>query len=620
MTESSGGDRSTAGHEGPDGGVGPHRHEVSDTDETMVIGQVDYPRRGRWEVSVDEPGLDEAAVVDEPVDPSQDPVVEPERATTSAATSPSVGRSSALMAAGTLMSRILGFVRNALFASVVGISLAGEAFNVANTMPNYLLTVLNAGILQAVLIPQITAAMKHEDGGQEFVDKLLTAAFGAILAVTLVGTAISPWLIQWTSGLRGAALHLSILFGFICMPQILFYGLYSVLGNVLNARDRFAAFMWAPALANVVQIAGLGVFLAQWGQQTDPAKWSTEMVWTLAGSTTLSIAVQALVLIPPLVASGFRYRPRFGLRGSGLGAASKMVGWTVTALVIALGGGFVVQKVLTSAATHAPAGGPAVGGITAYNFAMLIFTLPHGLVTVSIITALFPQMTRAWQADDLKQMRRLLTRALSMPAVLIIPASVGILVLAEPIVHVLLQLSPRDAQPVVLALQIMSFGILGYGFSVLQQRYCFAREAGRENLAYQSFLTAIQVAFALGALWFAPKHWVLPLVAVGLVVGNWAQSLVFIAVARRQMGGLRLAGVLRLWTRLAIASVLGGGTAWLVVHGMSGFGRSWVLSVAICALGGMAFGLVYLAVSKLLHIHEVDEVFNPVLRRLHLAR
>lgn len=620
MTESSGGDRSTAGHEGPDGGVGPHRHEVSDTDETMVIGQVDYPRRGRWEVSVDEPGLDEAAVVNEPVDPSQDPVVEPERATTSAATSPSVGRSSALMAAGTLMSRILGFVRNALFASVVGISLAGEAFNVANTMPNYLLTVLNAGILQAVLIPQITAAMKHEDGGQEFIDKLLTAAFGAILAVTLVGTAISPWLIQWTSGLRGAALHLSILFGFICMPQILFYGLYSVLGNVLNARDRFAAFMWAPALANVVQIAGLGVFLAQWGQQTDPAKWSTEMVWTLAGSTTLSIAVQALVLIPPLVASGFRYRPRFGLRGSGLGAASKMVGWTVTALVIALGGGFVVQKVLTSAATHAPAGGPAVGGITAYNFAMLIFTLPHGLVTVSIITALFPQMTRAWQADDLKQMRRLLTRALSMPAVLIIPASVGILVLAEPIVHVLLQLSPRDAQPVVLALQIMSFGILGYGFSVLQQRYCFAREAGRENLAYQSFLTAIQVAFALGALWFAPKHWVLPLVAVGLVVGNWAQSLVFIAVARRQMGGLRLAGVLRLWTRLAIASVLGGGTAWLVVHGMSGFGRSWVLSVAICALGGMAFGLVYLAVSKLLHIHEVDEVFNPVLRRLHLAR
>lgn len=620
MTESSGGDRSTTGHEGPDAGVGSHRHEVSDTDETMVIGQVDYPRRGRWEVSVDDPGLDEAAVVDEPADPSQDPVVEPERATTPAATSPSVGRSSALMAAGTLVSRILGFVRNFFFAAVVATSLAADAFNVANTMPNYLLTVLNAGILQAVLIPQITAAMKHEDGGQEFVDKLLTAAFGAIVVLTVVGTLMTPWLIRWTSDLPPAATHLSILFGYICLPQVLFYGLYSVLGNVLNARDRFAAFMWAPALANMVQIAGLVAFLAQWGKQTDPSRWSPAMVWTLAGSTTLGIAVQALVLIPPLVASGFRYRPRFGLRGAGLGSASRMVGWTLTALLVALAGGIVVQKVLTAVVEHASKSGPPVGGLTSYNFAMLIFTLPHGLVTVSIITALFPQMTRAWQADDLKQMRRLLTRALSMPAVLIIPASVGILVLAEPIVHVLLRLPERSAQPVVLALQIMSFGILGYGFSVLQQRYCFAREAGRENLAYQSFLTAIQVAFALGALWFAPKHWVLPLVAVGLVVGNWAQSLVFIAVARRQMGGLRLAGVLRLWTRLAIASVLGGGTAWLVVHGMSGFGRSWVLSVATCALAGMAFGLVYLAVSKLLHIHEVDEVFNPVLRRLHLAR
>ncbi|WP_420176827.1 murein biosynthesis integral membrane protein MurJ [Luteococcus sp. OSA5] len=531
-----------------------------------------------------------------------------------------MGRSSALMAAGTLVSRILGFVRNALFASVVGISLAGEAFNVANTMPNYLLTVLNAGILQAVLIPQITAAMKKEDGGQEFIDKLLTAAFGAILVVALLGTAVSPWLIQWTSDLRGAALRLSIVFGFICMPQILFYGLYSVLGNVLNARDRFAAFMWAPALANVVQIAGLTAFLVQWGQQKDPAAWTAAMIWTLAGSTTLSIAAQAFILVPPLVSSGFRYRPRFGLRGSGLGAASKMVGWTVTALLIALGGGFVVQWVLTSAATRATAGGPPVGGITAYNYAMLVFTLPHGLVTVSIITALFPQLTRAWQGGDLGQMRRLLARALSMPAVLIVPASIAILVLAGPIVHVLLQLSPRDAQPVVLALQIMSFGILGYGYSVLQQRYCFAREAGRENLAYQSFLTAIQVAFALGALWLAPVHWVLPLVALGLVIGNWAQSLLFIAIARRQMGGLALAGVVRLWTRLLIASVLGGATAWLVVRAMSGLGRAWGLSLATCALAGMAFGLVYLAVSKLLHIREVDEVFGPVLRRLRIAR
>ncbi|ROR54397.1 putative peptidoglycan lipid II flippase [Luteococcus japonicus] len=612
---------------------GPGEPAGYDADKTVTFGAVGLPQRAEWDVSV--AGTEVADMTETVVLLPQEvvsgaPRVEPAVPAPAAEQEPegaaepvrkdSVGRASVIMAMGSLVSRILGFGRQYLFAQVVAASIVGDAFNVANTMPNYLLMVLNAGVLNALLIPQITAAMKHDDGGQVFVDKLLTAAFGAILGLAVIGTVATPWLVDWTSSLSGAALHLSILFGYICLPQIFFYGLYSVLGNVLNARNRFAAFMWAPALANVVQIVGLIAFLHQWGQQTNPSVWTPAMVWTLAGTTTLGIVMQAFVLVPPLVASGFRYRPRFGLRGSGLGSASKMAGWTVSALLFSLGGGLVVQWVLTNVVKHQGAGGEAVGGLTSYNYAMLIFALPHGLITVSILTALFPQMARVWQAGDVREMRRLCTRALSTPAVAIIPSSAGLFVLAEPLVHVMLRLSVHDAQPVVTALRILSFGILGYGISVLQQRYCFAREEGRHNFLYQGLLTVVQVAFALAALWLVEPYLALPLVALGVVVANWGQSLLWMAVARRQLGGLGLDSVVRLWVRLVIASVLAGGVAWLAVYGMTGFGRSWLLSALTCAVAGLCFGLVFLAASRILHIREVDELLAPVLRRLHLAR
>ncbi|GAA1391883.1 murein biosynthesis integral membrane protein MurJ [Luteococcus peritonei] len=534
----------------------------------------------------------------------------PARAAAPTGQGPSLGRASAIMAAGTLVSRVLGLVRQFLLAGVVAASAVSDAFNVANTLPNYLFQLLNAGVLNAVLIPQITKAMKRHDGGQDFVNRLITAAIGSILALTLVGLALAPWLVDLTSGEK-VPLHLATAFAYICLPQILFYGLYAVLGNVLNARNQFAAFMWAPALSNVVQIAGLATFLALWGQQTDPSVWSPAMIWTLAGSMSLGILLQALVLVVPLWRGGFRYRPRFGLRGHGFGEASRMLGWTLTAIVIAQLGGLFTQWVLTEASR---------GAFTAYGYAMIIFMLPHGLITVSILTALFPQMSRTWQDSDVAGLRRLVNRGLRTPAVAIIPASAAMVAMARPLVDVMLRLPDDDARQVAEALQIMAVGTLGFGLSTLQQRYSFAREEGRQNLAYQAFLTALQVSFALAALLVLPHRFALATVALGLVVGNWAVSLVFIAVARRQLDGLGLAGVARLWTRLLIASVLAAGTAWLVVYGMTGFGASWLLSAITCVLAGLAFGLVFLAVSRILHLREVDELLAPVLRRLHLAR
>lgn len=248
----------------------------------------------------------------------------------------SLRRASIVMAAGTMVSRILGFVRTYLLTVIAaGTSLSLDAFQAANTLPNVVFILLSAGVLNAILIPQITKAMKQPDGGREFVDRLLTVSFASVLVVTVVATLASPWLLDLYFSSGGATRHLTVFFGFICMPQIFFYGLYAILGQVLNARNQFASFMWSPVLANVIQIAGLVWFLAQFGAHPDPATWAPQMVWVVAGTTTLGIVIQGLFLIIPLHHGGFRWHPRWGIRGYGLGAAARITVWTFSALVIA---------------------------------------------------------------------------------------------------------------------------------------------------------------------------------------------------------------------------------------------------------------------------------------------
>nr|WP_284288962.1 lipid II flippase MurJ [Angustibacter aerolatus] len=194
-------------------------------------------------------------------------------------------------------------------------------------------------------MPQITRAAKHADGGRAFLDRLLTISLLGLAAVTVVATLASPLvpvLLQPGGGRPWdpATQHLAVAFAYWCVPQVFFYGLYTVLGQVLNARGRFGAYMWAPVVNNVVAIAGLAVLLHQPGQargraaRTPSTAWDGGRVAVLAGTATLGVAVQALVLLWPLHRMGFRYRPRFGLRGVGLGGAGRVAAWTFAAALV----------------------------------------------------------------------------------------------------------------------------------------------------------------------------------------------------------------------------------------------------------------------------------------------
>jgi hypothetical protein len=247
--------------------------------------------------------------------------------------------SSALMAAGTAVSRVLGFVRAAVLVAAVapGGNGAADAFSVANVMPNALYILLAGGVLNAVLVPQIAKAAKQKDGGEDYINRLLTAALGILAVITVVVIFAAPLLIKvyGSQSWKPPLVELATAFSLWCLPQVFFYGLYTLVGQVLNARGRFGAYMWAPVINNVVSIIGLVAFVILYGKGTQPVdSWDSTKIMLLAGSQTIGVAAQAIILIPVLGRAGIRFRPKFGLRGVGLSSASRVAGWTFAAVIV----------------------------------------------------------------------------------------------------------------------------------------------------------------------------------------------------------------------------------------------------------------------------------------------
>ncbi|WP_307890986.1 murein biosynthesis integral membrane protein MurJ [Acidipropionibacterium jensenii] len=539
-----------------------------------------------------------------------------EQASAEARESASLRRASAVMAAGTMVSRVLGLVRSSLLTTaMVGTSLALDTFQAANTLPNVIFNLLSAGVLNAILIPQIVKAMKRSDGGREFVDRLLTVSFVAVAIVAVLATVTSPWLLDLYFSGSGPARALTVFFGFICMPQILFYGLYAILGQVLNARGQFAAFMWSPVLANVIQIGGLVWFLAQFGAHGNPGDWTAQMAWVVAGTTTLGIAVQGLFLIIPLWRGGFRWRPRWGVRGYGLGAAARLTVWTFSALLIAQMVGMATKKMLSYVRVHHP----EVSSISALDNAFLIFMLPHGLITVSILTALFPRMSSAFADGDTSGLRSLVRKGLTSPAVLIIPCSIAMVVLAVPGVQTIWSLQRGQVLPLAGAVAIMGVGLLPFGISTLQQRYCFAREDGRQNLVMQVILSGSQLLMATLVL-VLPASSALWIVAASQTISNFIVAIVWMVVASRQMNGLGMRTVTGLWIKLLVASVIAGIPAGAAVWAMDPLGVRRLYSLMVLAVGGVVFLAAFVVLAKMMRIREISDFLEPMARKLRRLR
>ncbi|WP_374969285.1 murein biosynthesis integral membrane protein MurJ [Terrabacter sp. BE26] len=555
---------------------------------------------------------------------------------------PSVARSSLTMLGGSMASRLLGILRNALITAIIGLTLAGDAFSLANTLPNVLYVLAAGGILNAVLIPSLARAMKLDDGGQEFTDRVITVALAGMAAITVLvmaGAGGFVWLLARNSSPDFKSLALA--FSLICLPQIFFYGLFALLGQILNARGRFGAFAWAPFIANVVAVAGLLLFLvvfpkphlvdvAGQARARNPSEWTAPMIWLFAGSATLSVVVQALSLLPALRRTGFHYRPRWGVRGVGLGGVSRLALWAFAGLAISQLGFFISQGVLNNAtASAARMGlGREVRGPAAYGVAFTLFMLPHAFVTTSIITALFPRFSAAAASGDRAALRRDFRQGLTMPLVANVPIMVLVVVLARPIVALLYPsgTDPRSVEVSASVLVIMILGLVPFGVDLLCYRMFFALEDGKPTVVMQALLTGISALAGIITIFINPV-WAIGIMAMGQTVGNIVSSGVGLYLLRRRTGSLGLMGSVVTASRVGIAAVVAGLVAWavtVVVHpitagaiaGASSVGKRIFASALEIGLTGLVFGVIYLGIAHALHVREVRQVSDMVRRRL----
>jgi putative peptidoglycan lipid II flippase len=536
-----------------------------------------------------------------------------------------LGRNSLILSLGTFISRATGQVRTILLvAAIAAIGTAADAFDIANTLPNMLFALLAAGIIQAVLMPQIMQAIKA-DNTQERLDKLLTLCAAALGIITIILVLATPWLIRLftlSGAWSPAGIALAVAFGYWCIPQVFFYGMFAVLSEVSNARGHFAPTGWAPVANNIISITGFGIFIWMFGRAQGPindlSTWTNQMTLLLGGTATLGIAAQAIIVFFALRYGGFRWRPEFGLHGIGLRSASRVVGWTIAAVALEQAGLIFLRNVTSAAGQQAAEAGTVAAGPSAFTQALTIYMLPHSLVVVSIITALFPRLAMAAADRDIPGVRSAMSTGLRSAGVFSVISSAVLITLAEPIMKTLLPtLDPDSVHVIAPILRALAAGLIALGCTVMVKRMYFAFEDGRSIFIIQIFATVATVAI----LWLAWHYlpWTQWAVAAGAAyaAATWISFLLRIRGMSRKLEGMDGARILRLYVRAAVAALAASGVGFLITRAMGGYHpQRWAHALLVSAVAGLAMLLVYGVGLKLMHVAEFDTAMSSVTRKL----
>jgi putative peptidoglycan lipid II flippase len=526
-----------------------------------------------------------------------------------------------LMASGTALSRVMGFFRLMLLVYLFGNGTRqAEMFTIATTVPNSMYILLAGGVLNTVLVPQIVRAIRSDkDRGEAYTNRIMTAGLIGLGLITLLLTLAVPWIIGlysaagWQSPKLAAQYQSMILLGYYCMPQVFFYGVHVLAGQVLNARDRFGPMMWAPIANNVVSIIVLVMYVIVFERTSTGAPFTTSQALLLGIGSTLGIAAQAAVLIPFLRASGYHFRPRFDFKHTGLGKTFRLGKWTLGFVLVTQAALVVVSKLASSATV-----GGKGAGLTAYSNAYAVWILPHSLITVSLATAMLPAASRLAAAGDLPAVAAETMRTIRLSVTALLPAAVAFLALGLPLAHVVFGFGQgaKDASFVGGALMALAIGLVPFTVQYICLRAFYALEDTKTTFFLQCLIAGANVALGVAAVLLLDNP---ALVATGLAFAYSAAYLIGLPISfsrlRRKLGDLNGEELIRHCVRLLIAVIPAAIAAWLI---------SWVFTTQFDSTSMLALGLViagvvavglFVLLARLMRIHEVTQIISTVLRR-----
>ncbi|MFJ7042180.1 murein biosynthesis integral membrane protein MurJ [Streptomyces sp. NPDC101112] len=533
-------------------------------------------------------------------------------------------KSSAVMAAGTMVSRLTGFIRSAMIVSALGLALLGDAFQVAYQLPTmiYILTV--GGGLNSVFVPQLVRAMKDDDdGGEAYANRLLTLVMVVLGLLTALAMFAAPLLVRALSvGVANnpAANETAVTFTRYFLPSIFFMGIHVVMGQILNARGRFGAMMWTPVLNNIVIIVTLGAFLWVYGSAADSRMTvdniPPEGVRLLGVGILLGLVVQALAMIPYLRETGFRLRLRFDWKGHGLGKAAMLAKWTILFVLANQAGALVVTQLATSAGIGSDVKGT---GFASYANAQLIWGLPQAIITVSLMAALLPRISRSAAEDDAGAVRDDISQGLRTTAVAIVPIAFGFLALGIPMCTLIFG-SSGTVEATNMGFMLMAFGLglIPYSVQYVVLRAFYAYEDTRTPFYNTVIVAAVNAGASAICFFVIPARWAV----VGMAASYGLAYMIGVGVAWRRLkqrlgGDLDGSRVMRTYARLSIASLPAALVSGAACYGISrslgqGVGGSMLALVG----GGIVLLGVFYVAARRMRIEELNSMVGMVRGRL----
>jgi len=530
----------------------------------------------------------------------------------------SLGRASALIGAGTMISRVTGLLRTIVLVAVLGAvgSEAADAFDVANKLPNSIFNLISVGVLTAVIVPQIVQAARHDDKGSAFISKLFTLGTVVLIVATGITAIITPWLVSVQLPHGGAQAALAIAFAYWCLPQIVFYGLYAIVGETLNARNIFGPFTWAPVINNILSIIGFLVIGAVFGTQlVDVEQWTPAMIAALGGTATFGILVQAGVLLLFWRRTGIQIRPDFRWRGVGLGNVGRLASWTLLMALLSLGTGFLQTNVANLASGEG-------AGSTVMSNAWLVFMLPYSIIVLSIGTPYFTRISEHAASGRDDEVRTDISRAVRTLGFFIMGALAAVVAAAVPASRVFTGSAP-DAEAAALVLLAYLVSLVPLTVIFMVQRSFYAYNDTRTPLLFTVAQCVIVIATALGARMLVDAG-VLHIthlaaaVALGQSIASTLQTLLAVWLLRRRLGTLgvrRWLGALGWFTIAAVPAGFAGWGVYLLCGGVEGWMTQSQLFGALGAslVGGVALA-VYAGVLAVMRTPELA-VAGALLRR-----
>ncbi|MFJ4666488.1 murein biosynthesis integral membrane protein MurJ [Kitasatospora purpeofusca] len=541
----------------------------------------------------------------------------------------SVLNSSAIMAAGTLVSRGTGFLRTMVIAGAIGIAVMGDSYNAANTLPTLLYILIGGGALNAVFVPQLVRSMKNDaDGGTAYANRLLTLVMVGLAGVVFLAVLGAPLLVQLIAHPmmeNPARADTTVALARYCLPTIFFMGIHVVMGQILNARGRFGAMMWTPVLNNLVVIFTFGAYIWVYGgfdsTHVKPETITPEGVRLLGIGTLVGLAVQSLAMIPYLRAAGFSFRPRFDWRGHGLGKAARLAKWTFFFVLANQAGYLVITQLATAAGADAETGGHGGVGLAAFSNALLIWQLPQAVITVSIMSAVLPRLSRAAADEDAGAVRDDISYGLRTTAVAVVPAAFLFLALGPAIGQSIYAVGGGgtaldNARNVGLMLSAFALGLIPYSAQYVMLRGFYAYEDTRTPFSNTVWVAACQAGFSLLCWVLLPPEWTVTGMAFGYGLAYAIGVTVAVPKLKKKIGGLDTKRIGKTYSRLTTASVPAAVVGLAVSLAVTKVVGGWAGAVLTVVLAGGLQLAVFVLIAKRLRIEELNAMLGMVRGRL----